>query len=50
MHKARFSWLLPVVAMLAAGVCWALVILVALQVSTIVLNTLHQIVELAQMS
>ncbi len=49
MHKAKFSWLLPLVAMLSAGIVWSLVIWTALEVSTIVLNTLHQIVELAGM-
>lgn len=40
-----------IIAMLLALVAaWAVVIWVALQVSTIVLNTLHQIVELAQMT
>ena len=34
----------------SCAVVWGLVIWVALQVSAIVLNTLHQIVELAQMS
>lgn len=36
--------------MIACLVCWVGVIYAALEVSSIVLNTLHQIVELAQMS
>lgn len=40
-------WILGMLSVVSA---WAVVIWVALQVSTIVLNTLHQIVELAQMS
>ena len=43
------TYMLPVVLMLCALGAWAAVIWTALQVSTIVLNTLHQIVELAGM-
>lgn len=50
MRHLRISWLLPLVTLVAALVAWVLVIWAALVVSTIVLNTLHQIVELAQMS
>lgn len=49
MRNALKSWLLPTVLMLCALGAWAAVIFVALEVSTIVLNTLHQIVELAQL-
>lgn len=38
-----------IAALLSLVAAWAVVIWVALQVSEIVLNTLHQIVELAQM-
>jgi hypothetical protein len=50
MKNLRISWILPLVTLLAALVAWVLVIWAALVVSTIVLNTLSQIVELAQMS
>ena len=50
MFGARGSAILISVLLLLCATAWALVIWVALQVSTIVLNTLHQIVELAQMS
>jgi len=43
------TYALPLILTLLALGAWAAVILVALQVSTIVLNTLHQIVELAGM-
>jgi hypothetical protein len=43
------SYALPLILTLLALGAWAAVIWVALQVSTIVLNTLHQIVELAQL-
>jgi hypothetical protein len=39
--------LLTIACLLAAGAAWAAVIVIALQVSQIVLNSLHQIVELA---
>lgn len=44
------TYALPLILTLLALGAWAAVILVALQVSTIVLDTLHQIVELAGMS
>lgn len=47
-NKLQIGTLLAALLSLVAG--WAVVIWVALQVSEIVLNTLHQIVELAQMS
>lgn len=43
------SYAFPLILILLALLAWAAVIFVALQVSTIVLNTLHQIVELAHM-
>jgi len=43
------SYALPLILTLLALGSWAAVILVALQVSTIVLDTLHQIVELANL-
>ena len=50
MGHFKLSWLLPLITLVAALVAWVLVIWAALVVSTIVLNTLSQIVELAQMS
>ena len=50
MHKVPWYKLPGFIALLALLVCWAGVIWTALQVSTIVLNTLRQIVDLAQMS
>lgn len=43
------SYALPLILTLLALGAWAAVIFVALEVSTIVLDTLHQIVELAQL-
>lgn len=43
------SYALPLLLTLCALGAWACVIFVALEVSTIVLDTLHQIVELAGM-
>jgi hypothetical protein len=53
-HYGRMKSLLTqkvmlLVAVLALAVCWALVILVAISVSEIVLDTLHGIVELADL-
>jgi len=47
MHKARVSYWIHAVLALCATVVWAGIIWVALQVSTIVLKTLEQIVDLA---
>jgi hypothetical protein len=44
------TYALPLILTLLALGAWAAVILVALQVSAIVLDTLHQIVELAGMT
>lgn len=53
-HYGRMKALLAqkallIVSVLALAVCWALVILTAISVSEIVLNTLDSIVELAQL-
>ena len=50
MKRMNAAVCLTAVLMMLCGTAWALVIWVALQVSTVVLNTLHQIVELAQLS
>ena len=50
MSRIPWRYFIPLVTMLAALVAWVLVIWAALVVSTIVLNTLSQIVEIAQMS
>lgn len=49
--KPQTLWnILNLVLTMLAALAWAAVIWVALQVSTIVLDTLHAIVELAQLS
>lgn len=49
--KTSFLRLVPwLVATLLLVASWAVVIVVALEVSSIVLETLHQIVELANLS
>lgn len=50
MKTIPWRWFVPLITMIAALVAWVLVIWAALVVSTIVLNTLSQIVELAQLS
>lgn len=50
MKPETLWWIGRFLFLLAAVAAWCAVIYVALEVSTIVLNTLHQIVELAQMS
>jgi hypothetical protein len=50
MRTDRIRQLLAMLAPLALLVAWAIVIWVALHVSTIVLNTLDMIVELAAMT
>ena len=47
MKSMKSAVWLTALLMLCAGAAWAAVIFVALQVSGIVLDTLHQIVELA---
>lgn len=50
MRNAWIRQLLAIVAPLALLIAWAIVIFVALHVSTIVLDTLDMIVELAAIS
>ena len=50
MKTELLKWIVPVVALLGAGVTWVLVIIAALEVSKVVLKTLEQIVDLAAMS
>jgi hypothetical protein len=50
MQTETLRWIGIAVAMVAAAVVWVLVIVAALQVSTVVLNTLKMIVELAAMT
>jgi hypothetical protein len=50
MKPTTLHWIGISTAMLLAAVVWVVVIVVALQVSTVVLDTLHMIVELAAMS
>lgn len=50
MRTSRAWATLISVLLLLCAAAWALVIWMAVVVSTVVLNTLHQIVELAQMS
>jgi hypothetical protein len=50
MNSLKLRVLVTSLLMVAAAVVWSLVIWTALQVSTIVLKTLEQIVDLAGMS
>lgn len=50
MKPERLKWIWPVLALFLALAAWAGVLVVALHVSTIVLNTLDMIVELAAMT
>lgn len=50
MKPETLNWLGVAAAMIAAAVVWILVILGAVHVSTIILNTLDMIVELAAIS
>jgi len=50
MKTALKTYLLPILMLLLALLAWAGVLVVALHVSTIVLNTLDMIVELAAMT
>lgn len=49
MKNLPWRWIFPLLATMSALCAWAAVIWVALQVSTIVLKTLDQIVQLAQL-
>jgi len=50
MKAETLRWIGIAVAMVAAAVVWVLVIVAALQVSTVVLQTLKMIVDLAAIS
>jgi hypothetical protein len=50
MSAETLRWIGIAVAMVCAAVVWVLVIVTALQVSTVVLNTLKMIVDLAAMT
>jgi len=49
MKNGTLYWIGISTAMLAAAVVWVLVIVAAMQVSTVVLDTLRMIVDLAAM-
>lgn len=50
MKAETLHWIGIAVAMLAAAVVWVLVIVAALHVSSVVLKTLQQIVDLAALT
>lgn len=50
MKAETLRWVGIAVAMVSAAVVWVLVIVAALQVSTVVLHTLEMIVDLAAIS